>query len=93
MDLECQDALGVYRAMPTILGDYLNWTIENTHLNRSPFNLDAGDDIVCHIRSSSKCGLSPWSPDSKPVVLKDCEAPVISAPIEQEEAAVCKPSC
>jgi hypothetical protein len=76
MDLECKDAMDQFRAMPTIVGTYLQWPIENDHLRRAPFNLLDGDQIVCRIRSLSKCGGSPWSQNSAPVTLTSCKKAV-----------------
>ena len=63
--------------MPTIVGTYLQWPIDNNHLRRAPFNLIDGDKVVCRIRALSKCGGSSWSRNSEPVVLRSCQPKIV----------------
>lgn len=91
MELQCKDRNGRFHSLPSIVGTYSSWTVDNKHFKKAPFSLDAEDEIVCHIRNYSKFGLSPYSVDSDSTIFGKCAKTVVLA--DEKKPTKCQWSC
>jgi hypothetical protein len=69
--MQCKGKDGIYTNLPIIPGSFAAWTIDVSHFLKSPFALQANDDLVCRIRSHNVNGWSSWSNENTSK-LPDC---------------------
>lgn len=92
-DIQCADSKGAYWPVtPAVTGPKLYVDIPNSFFAETPFNLVAGDKLLCKIRAHNSNGSGSWSMTNEPFSLNgDCAT--TEAPKPAVGCGVCSKPC